>query len=74
MKHKTQRLVLASTSKWRKQLLEEAGIFCDASDPAVDESAIVGTDAIHTSRLRSEAKAMCVAPVSYTHLTLPTKA
>ena len=61
MKHKTQRLVLASSSKWRKQLLEEAGLFCDSADPAVDESAIVGSDAIQTSRLRSAAKAERVA-------------
>ena len=61
MEHNIRRLVLASTSKWRKQLLEEAGVFCDSFDPSVDESKIVGSDAIETSRLRAEAKAIRVA-------------
>ena len=55
------RLVLASTSKWRRQLLEEAGLFAEAVDPQVDESEIVGSDAITTAKLRASAKAMAVS-------------
>ena len=55
------RLVLASTSKWRRQLLEEAGLFAEAVDPRVDESGIVGTDAITTAKLRASAKALAVS-------------
>ncbi len=54
-------LVLASTSKWRKQLLEEAGLFALAIDPKVDESTIVGENAIATARLRASAKALAVS-------------
>ena len=55
------RLVLASTSKWRRQLLEEAGISAESVDPLVDESEIIGSDAIATAQLRASAKAWAVA-------------
>lgn len=53
-------LVLASTSKWRKQLLDEAGLFAVSVDPEVDESTIVGENAIATAQLRAAAKATAV--------------
>ena len=61
MKSKMKQLVLASTSKWRKQLLDEAGLFAEPVDPMVDESKIVGDNAIATARLRAQAKAMSVS-------------
>jgi len=60
MERKMGRLVLASTSKWRKQLLEEAGLSCDSIDPGVDESTILGSSAIETAELRASAKATAV--------------
>ena len=54
-------VILASTSRWRRSLLEDAGISCEALDPCVDESTIVGKDPVDTSRLRAEAKANSIA-------------
>jgi len=55
------RLVLASTSPWRLQLLGEAGILAEAIAPAVDEELIVGTGPIETAQMRATAKATAVA-------------
>ena len=55
------RLVLASTSPWRLQLLGEAGILAEAIAPAVDEELIVGTGPIETAQMRATAKAKAVA-------------
>jgi septum formation protein len=54
------RLILASTSSWRRQLLESAGISCEIAAPDVCESDIVGTDPVDTARRRAEAKARAV--------------
>lgn len=54
-------LVLASSSRWRAQLLAEAGLPCEAVAPAVDEEAIVGADPLATARARARAKAAEVA-------------
>ena len=54
------RLILASTSTWRRQLLADAGIECDAIAPDVAESEIVGESPIDTARRRALAKALAV--------------
>lgn len=54
-------LVLASGSKWRRSLLETAGIQCRAIAPNVDESAIVGESPADVARARALAKARAVA-------------
>jgi len=54
-------LVLASTSKWRLQLLKDAGIDAQAVDPAVEEHALVGATPVETAEIRARAKAMAVA-------------
>ena len=53
-------IVLASTSRWRLQLLTDAGITAEAIDPDVDEPTIVGNGPIETARLRAIAKASTV--------------
>jgi len=55
------RIVLASSSTWRRQLLEEAGLSCEAMSPDVDEETIVGTGSVDTAKLRAVAKANAVA-------------
>lgn len=54
-------LVLASSSQWRRQLLEEAGIAVECVPPQVDEAPILGTTPVETAILRASAKAMAVA-------------
>ena len=54
------RLILASTSTWRRQLLLDAGIRCETAEPDVVESEIVGKTPIETARLRAEAKAKAI--------------
>ncbi|MCK6505985.1 Maf family protein [Myxococcota bacterium] len=54
-------VVLASSSRWRAQLLEEAGLPCRAVAPDVDEEAIRGADPLATARARARAKAAEVA-------------
>ncbi|MAY82113.1 MAG: septum formation protein Maf [Deltaproteobacteria bacterium] len=54
------RLILASTSTWRRQLLLDAGIRCETAEPDVVESEIVGKTPIETARLRAEAKAQAI--------------
>jgi septum formation protein len=55
------RIVLASTSTWRRQLLEEAGLSCEAMSPDIEEESIVGTGAVDTAKMRATAKANAVA-------------
>ena len=55
-----QSIVLASTSRWRLQLLKDAGIDAIAESPAVDEAVIVGGTPTETARLRAIAKAEAV--------------
>ena len=54
-------LVLASTSKWRLQLLRDAGIDATAVDPSVEEANWVGATPVETAELRARAKAEAVA-------------
>jgi|GEM_PF-22353 len=63
-------LVLASTSPWRRQLLEEAGLPCLGVAPEVDEEAIEGRDPVDTARARARAKAQAVAVRYPEHLVL----
>jgi septum formation protein len=53
-------IVLASTSPYRRSLLESAGIYCESVDPAVDEALIVGVDPVDTAMRRARAKAESV--------------
>jgi septum formation protein len=53
-------IVLASTSRWRLQLLAEAGIVAEAADPQVEESLLVGKNPIDTAKIRAMAKAEAV--------------
>ena len=55
------RLVLASTSPWRLQLLGEAGITAEAVAPGVYEEVIVGVGPVETAQMRAMAKAKAVA-------------
>ena len=55
------RLLLASTSSWRLQLLEAAGIPCMAVDPRVNEDEIQHPDPVQLSQARARAKAVAVA-------------
>ena len=56
-----QPFILASTSRWRLQLLLDAGINAVAVDPEVDESFHTGNSPVETARLRAIAKARAVA-------------
>lgn len=53
-------IVLASTSPYRKQLLDAAGICVETRDSAVDESQIEHPDPVQTAVLRARAKAEAV--------------
>ena len=55
------RLLLASTSSWRLQLLEAAGIPCSAVDPCVNEDEVDPPDPEERARARAWAKASAVA-------------
>ncbi len=55
------RLLLASTSPWRLQLLRDAGIPCEAVSPEVDESSVVASDPSMMAVARAHAKALDVA-------------
>ncbi len=63
-------VMLASSSKWRASLLEEAGIPCESVKPDVEESEIVGKNPIDTARMRAEAKAQFVAAIHPERLVL----
>lgn len=54
-------LVLASTSRWRKQLLEAAGIPVRCASPGVDERAFHHADAHRLAAMLARAKADAVA-------------
>ncbi|RME23641.1 MAG: hypothetical protein D6798_13140, partial [Deltaproteobacteria bacterium] len=54
-------LVLASGSRWRRRMLDDAGIDCEAVSPTVDEDGLRGADPVATARLRAMAKAEEVA-------------
>ena len=54
------KVLLASSSTWRKQLLESTGIFVQCVPPEVDEILIVGETPIQTAVQRAKAKALWV--------------
>ncbi len=60
---KINRLVLASTSRFRRVLLEQSGIQVFGIAPQCDEEAIVGANPLLTARLRADAKALSVGTV-----------
>lgn len=55
------KVILASSSQWRKQLLEDAGIACVAVDAGVDESVITAANPELLAQARADAKAAVVA-------------
>lgn len=57
----SRRLVLASTSRYRKSLLERLGLPFECADPAVDERALPGEAPAATAQRLAEAKARAVA-------------
>ena len=57
----TPKLVLASTSPFRKALLERLGIAFVAASPETDETRLPGEDAVSLVRRLAEAKARAVA-------------
>ena len=57
---KINRLVLASTSRFRRVLLEQSGIQVFGVAPRCHEESIVHEDPLQTARLRAEAKALSV--------------
>lgn len=60
---KINRLVLASTSRFRRVLLEQSGIQVFGIAPQCDEEAILGSNPLETARLRADAKALSVGIV-----------
>lgn len=54
-------LVLASTSPWRRALLEELGIPCRSEDPGDVEAEVRHPDPAQLAALRAQAKALAVA-------------
>ena len=54
------KVLLASSSTWRKQLLESTGIAVNCASPDVDERLIVGGTPVQTAALRAKAKALWV--------------
>ena len=57
----TRRLVLASTSRYRRGLLERLGVPFECADPQVGESPLPGEAPAATARRLAEAKARAVA-------------
>jgi MAF protein len=58
----SKRLVLASTSRYRKSLLERLGLPFECADPGVEERALPGEAPAATARRLAEAKARAVVP------------
>ena len=54
------RIILASTSQYRRQLLQNIGLNIECIGSNVDEKPIVGDNPIETSQLRAQAKAYSV--------------
>jgi len=54
-------LILASTSPWRRALLERAGLSCSAAEPSVDERACRLEDPVELARELARQKAASVA-------------
>ena len=53
-------IILASTSQYRRQLLQNIGLNIECIGSKVDEKPILGKNPIETSRLRAQAKAYSV--------------
>lgn len=58
---KSKRIVLASTSPFRKKLMDEAGIACDVAPALGDERSVAGLPPIELAAKRAEFKALDVA-------------
>lgn len=56
------RIVLASTSRYRRALLERLGLAFECADPQADEASLTGEAPAATARRLAEAKARAVAP------------
>lgn len=56
------RIVLGSSSKWRKQIMEELGFVFDVMNPNINERAIDHPDPFVLPRLIAKAKAMALLP------------
>ncbi len=56
------RVVLASTSSYRRSLLERLGLRFECADPRADETPVAGEAPAETARRLAEAKARAVAP------------
>ena len=55
------RLLLASTSPWRRQICAQVGLDLEAVDPRVDEASIVHSDPVVLALTRARAKADSLA-------------
>lgn len=55
------RLILASTSKYRMNLMQRVGFVCSALSPGYEEHAVTGMDPRETVKMRAQEKARCVA-------------
>ena len=53
-------IILASTSQYRRQLLQNIGLNVECMGSNVDEKPILGNNPIETSQLRAQAKAYSV--------------
>jgi len=53
-------IILASTSPYRRSLLEDVGLAVEAIGANIDEYQIVGDSPVHTAQLRADAKAQDV--------------
>jgi septum formation protein len=58
----SRRLVLASTSRYRRELLERLGLTFETAAPELDEAPLAGEDAAATALRLSVGKAQSVAP------------
>ena len=56
-------VILASGSKWRRELLASTGLVVEAVDPGVDEAQITADDPVELARARARAKALAVSSV-----------
>ena len=63
-------LILASTSPWRRALLEKLAIPFECAAPEVDETPLPGEAPRHLVLRLAQQKAQSLAPVSYTHLRI----
>lgn len=67
---KINQLVLASTSPYRRQLLEQAGIVVSLAAPGADESQITEERPAERARLRSELKGLSLTPSDLSYLAI----